>query len=143
MRRAMSVSYTHLDVYKRQGKGEPVMSEKKNPCEGCSQENCDSCSQKSFLAPPNPGSHIKKVIAVVSGKGGVGKSLTTCSLAVTCLLYTSSSPMILFTGSGRIIEILFIIILSEDVYKRQLRQQILSIWQILWRPPHGLNSFPA
>lgn len=35
-----------------------------------------------FLAKPNPNNDIKKVIAVVSGKGGVGKSLTTSLLAV-------------------------------------------------------------
>ncbi len=32
-------------------------------------------------APNNPNSHIKKVIGVISGKGGVGKSLTTSILA--------------------------------------------------------------
>ncbi|MEG2454115.1 MAG: ATP-binding protein, partial [Clostridia bacterium] len=42
--------------------------------------NCDSCEskcdeQKSMLEKPNELSSIKKVIAVVSGKGGVGKSL--------------------------------------------------------------------
>ena len=35
-----------------------------------------------FEAPPNEYSNIKKVIAVVSGKGGVGKSLVTSMLAV-------------------------------------------------------------
>ena len=34
-----------------------------------------------MLAPANPKSHIHKVIGVVSGKGGVGKSLVTASLA--------------------------------------------------------------
>ena len=57
------------------------MSEVKN-CDG----NCSSCSKdcdsKPKKAPLNNGSNIKKVIAVVSGKGGVGKSLTTSMLAV-------------------------------------------------------------
>lgn len=57
------------------------MSEVKN-CDG----NCSSCSQncdsKPKKAPLNKGSKIKNVIAVVSGKGGVGKSLTTSMLAV-------------------------------------------------------------
>ena len=36
----------------------------------------------SFKKPSHPGSHIGKVIGVVSGKGGVGKSLVTSILAV-------------------------------------------------------------
>ncbi len=55
---------------------------------GCSG-NCSSCSSKgscskpqSLLEPANSLSHIKKVIGVVSGKGGVGKSMVTSSLAV-------------------------------------------------------------
>lgn len=36
----------------------------------------------SFEAPPNEFSNVKKVIAVVSGKGGVGKSIVTSMLAV-------------------------------------------------------------
>ena len=45
--------------------------------------HADSCSSKKtdFLEPANKYSHIKKVIGVVSGKGGVGKSLVTASLA--------------------------------------------------------------
>lgn len=56
---------------------------------GCTEESCagcahaDSCSSKKedFREPENKYSSIKKVIGVVSGKGGVGKSLVTASLA--------------------------------------------------------------
>lgn len=50
-------------------------------CEGCT-ENCSERTKESFLEKPNEMSHIKKVIGVVSGKGGVGKSLVTSLLAV-------------------------------------------------------------
>ena len=49
--------------------------------------NCSSCGQKGGCDSPlkkleqNKDSKIKKVIGIVSGKGGVGKSLTTASLA--------------------------------------------------------------
>jgi Mrp family chromosome partitioning ATPase len=49
-------------------------------CNSCS-EKCDSRDPKSFLAPQNKDSNVKRVIAVVSGKGGVGKSLVTGLLA--------------------------------------------------------------
>lgn len=56
---------------------------------GCSPSDCagcahaDSCSSKpvDFRKPANQFSDIKKVIGVVSGKGGVGKSMVTASLA--------------------------------------------------------------
>jgi ATPases involved in chromosome partitioning len=47
-------------------------------CESC-QEDCD---ERSFLAPMNAHSHVKKVIGIVSGKGGVGKSSITSLLTV-------------------------------------------------------------
>ena len=49
-------------------------------CSSCSS-NCSSRKQESLLKEPHKKSSIKKVIAVVSGKGGVGKSLTTALLA--------------------------------------------------------------
>lgn len=60
-----------------------------NSCEGCaSAGNCSSqenggCSggPQSFLEKLNEYSSVKKVIGVVSGKGGVGKSFVTASLA--------------------------------------------------------------
>lgn len=61
-----------------------------NTPEGCTHD-CGSCSQncgertqapQSFLEAPHPMSSIKKVIGVVSGKGGVGKSMTAAMLAV-------------------------------------------------------------
>ena len=47
-------------------------------------ESCGSrtAEQTSFLEPLNPASSVKKVIGVVSGKGGVGKSLVTAMMAV-------------------------------------------------------------
>lgn len=58
------------------------MSDCTHNCDTC-HESCSSRSPESFLEKPNGLSHIKKVIAVVSGKGGVGKSLVTSLLAVT------------------------------------------------------------
>ncbi|MBQ7830523.1 MAG: Mrp/NBP35 family ATP-binding protein [Clostridia bacterium] len=57
--------------------------------ENCTH-NCSTCSancssrkkeKESFLKEPHKKSSIKKVIGIVSGKGGVGKSLTTSLLA--------------------------------------------------------------
>ena len=56
------------------------MSECNHDCSSCG-ENCASRKPESLLAPANPGSRVKKVIGVVSGKGGVGKSLVTSLLA--------------------------------------------------------------
>ena len=57
------------------------MSECTHNCESCSSD-CASRDAKSLLAPLCEGSSVKKVIAVVSGKGGVGKSTVTSMLAV-------------------------------------------------------------
>ncbi len=51
-------------------------------CASCSSD-CDSREQESLLAPANPKSNVKKVIAVISGTGGVGKSTVTSLLAVS------------------------------------------------------------
>lgn len=52
-------------------------------CSKCDSSDCDERKEKqSFLEKPNELSHIKKIIAVISGKGGVGKSLVTSVLAV-------------------------------------------------------------
>ena len=50
-------------------------------CAGCA--HADSCTGKpeDFREPANAFSHINKVIGVISGKGGVGKSMVTASLA--------------------------------------------------------------
>jgi len=51
-------------------------------CSTCG-EDCASRQKESLIEKPHELSNIKKVIGVVSGKGGVGKSLTTAMLAVT------------------------------------------------------------
>ena len=51
-------------------------------CSGCSSDCSDRKEPQSLLAAPHEGTHVKHVIAVVSGKGGVGKSLVTSFLAV-------------------------------------------------------------
>ena len=57
------------------------MSECSHNCSSCS-ENCGERTEESLLAPANANSCVRKVIGVVSGKGGVGKSLVTAMLAV-------------------------------------------------------------
>ena len=58
------------------------MSSCNGNCSSCSSANCGDRKAESLLAAPNPKSNVKKVIAVVSGKGGVGKSTVTSMLAV-------------------------------------------------------------
>ena len=57
------------------------MSECTHDCSSCS-ENCAERAA-DFKAPQNALSNVKKVIGVISGKGGVGKSTVTALLAVT------------------------------------------------------------
>ena len=78
------------------------MAEKEQSCSSassCSRESCEGCSSKggnpqSFRVDQNAYSNIKHVIGVVSGKGGVGKSLVTASLA-NALAKTGASVGIL------------------------------------------------
>lgn len=50
-------------------------------CSSCSS-SCSSRDKKSFIKPLHKKSNVKRVVAVASGKGGVGKSLVTALLAV-------------------------------------------------------------
>ncbi len=59
------------------------MAECNHDCGSCSQNCGERTEPESMLAKLNELSHVKKVIGVVSGKGGVGKSLVTSLLAVT------------------------------------------------------------
>lgn len=62
------------------------MSEKSKACSesGCTKESCEGCEKnpQDLIAKTLEFNSIKKVIGVVSGKGGVGKSLVTSMLAV-------------------------------------------------------------
>lgn len=57
------------------------MSSCNGNCSSCGSD-CGERKAESLLAKLNPKSSVKKVIAVVSGKGGVGKSTVTSMLAV-------------------------------------------------------------
>ena len=57
------------------------MTECNHDCSSCSA-NCSERSQQIPKAQLRKGSTVKKVIGIVSGKGGVGKSLVTSLLAV-------------------------------------------------------------
>lgn len=56
---------------------------------GCTEEACAGCAsagtceskKEDFRVPGNIYSNVKKVIGIISGKGGVGKSLVTASFA--------------------------------------------------------------
>ena len=62
------------------------MSECSHDCSSCSS-NCSSRTQEKtdFLEPLYRESKVKKVIGIVSGKGGVGKSMTTSLLGVAAM----------------------------------------------------------
>ena len=61
------------------------MAEKQCSSSGCTKESCEGCPSKnkstSFQVASNEYTKVKHVIGVVSGKGGVGKSFVTASLA--------------------------------------------------------------
>ena len=58
------------------------MSSCSGNCSSCGSSSCGDRKAESQLATLNPKANVKKVIAVVSGKGGVGKSTVTSMLAV-------------------------------------------------------------
>ncbi len=61
-----------------------MSEDKKCDNTSCTEESCENCSHKkpeSMLVELNSMSFIKNVIGIVSGKGGVGKSLVTASIA--------------------------------------------------------------
>ena len=51
-------------------------------CASCGKSCAERKEKFDFSAKLNDASHVKKVIAVASGKGGVGKSFVTTMLAV-------------------------------------------------------------
>ena len=86
--------------------------------EGCSESACSSCSQAGSCSskkvdlhePANAHSSIGKVIGVVSGKGGVGKSLVTGSLARQMVTQEGILPRIAKDGT----KIMSVNLLLED-----------------------------
>ena len=59
------------------------MSECSHDCGSCSSAgSCGENKKSSFIEAPHPMSHIKNVIGIASGKGGVGKSMVTTMTAI-------------------------------------------------------------
>ncbi|HZK83619.1 MAG TPA: Mrp/NBP35 family ATP-binding protein [Desulfosporosinus sp.] len=61
------------------------MSESCNSCSAAGTCTTDSCSNEPKVSEAQKASHVDKIIAVMSGKGGVGKSSVTSMLAVTLM----------------------------------------------------------
>lgn len=57
------------------------MAECSHDCSSCAQNCAERKNPQSLLAKLNPHARVQKVIAVCSGKGGVGKSMVTALLA--------------------------------------------------------------
>ena len=64
-------------------KGQNIMAENNECTHDCSTCSANCSSREPQFDLPHKDSHIKRVIGVVSGKGGVGKSIVTSMLAVT------------------------------------------------------------
>ena len=59
------------------------MSECTHDCSACGESCADRQEPQSLLKELNPHARVGRVFGVVSGKGGVGKSMVTSQLAVT------------------------------------------------------------
>ena len=84
----------------------------KSSCEGCSQNTAKG--PQSMQVKENAHSRVKKVIGVVSGKGGVGKSMVTASLAN--LMAAQGYKEIVLTG----IQQLWTLILQDHQSRQHL-----------------------
>ena len=72
-------------------------------CNGnCSECGSDCADRKpeSLLAELNPNASVKKVIAVVSGKGGVGKSMTSALLACGLPAFEAAACAVYLHGAA-------------------------------------------
>ena len=78
----MTVDMISIRLYNEcEKRSERFMSSCSGNCSTCGSD-CADRKAESLLASLNPKSTVNKVIAVVSGKGGVGKSTVTAMLAV-------------------------------------------------------------
>ncbi len=59
------------------------MTECTHDCSSCGESCAERQEPQSLLKELNPKARVGKVYGIVSGKGGVGKSMVTCQLAVT------------------------------------------------------------
>ncbi|MDR0975159.1 MAG: Mrp/NBP35 family ATP-binding protein [Ruminococcus sp.] len=60
------------------------MADCNNNCGSCGENCAERQAPESLLEQPHEKSNVKRIIGVVSGKGGVGKSLVTGLLAARC-----------------------------------------------------------
>ena len=74
-----------IGAVKAPERNHPFMSECTHDCSSCAQNCSERTEENDFRARLNNYSSVKKVIAVLSGKGGVGKSLVTSLLAVNAM----------------------------------------------------------
>ena len=74
------------------------MSECTHDCATCGESCADRQEPQSLLKELNPNARVGKVYGVVSGKGGVGKSMVTSQLAVT--MRRRGTPSVFWTPTS-------------------------------------------
>ncbi|MBQ6452761.1 MAG: Mrp/NBP35 family ATP-binding protein [Coriobacteriales bacterium] len=95
----------------------------------CSKSSCEGCPSANGGAiekiAPLPGVNIKHVIGIVSGKGGVGKSLTTSALAYRMLRKGASVAILDADATGPSIPRM--VGLKGQLYTRMLDEENYAI----------------